>query len=150
MNARAIAVVAVLVLAAVAGCAAPAGPGQSRPASTWQATPVPEPSCACSYPPTPPAGAVSRDAAVAAALRTIPGVDPATKVVNVIVDSDPLGSGRQIWMVRLGEPLALPSCSCDPTLWTPAPASEKPCLDGDGGVWVLVDIMTGSVLGWTH
>ncbi len=33
---------------------------------------------------------------------------------------------------------------------TPASASAGPCLDGEGGVWVVLDIMTGAVLGWAH
>jgi hypothetical protein len=150
MNGRGIAVVAVLALVVVAGCATPSAPGQAGTASTGQATPAPQPSCGCTYPPTPPAGAVSRDAAIAAALRDVPGTGPTTQVVNVIVDGDPLGSGRQVWMVRLGAPLAIPSCTGDMTLATPAPASAVPCLDTEGGVWVVLDIMTGELLGWTH
>ena len=150
MYGRGIAVVAVLALAAVAGCATPSAPGQAGPASTKQATPTPQPSCACSYPPTPPAGAVSRDAAIAAAIRSVPGAGPATQVVNVNVESDPFGSGRQVWEVRLGSPLAIPSCPGDTMPQTPVSSSARPCLDGEGGLWVVVDMMSGAVLGWVH
>jgi hypothetical protein len=150
MNGRGIAAVVVLALAAVAGCATQSATGPAAPASTAQATPAPQPSCACSYPPTPPAGAVSRDAAIAAAIRSVPGAGPTTQVVNVNVETDPFGSGRQVWEVRLGTPLSIPSCPGDAMPQTPASASAGPCLDSEGGVWVVLDMMSGAVLGWVH
>lgn len=164
MNRRGVTVVAVLALAAVAGCSAPSAPGQAGPTGTEQATPTAEPSCACSsYPPTPPAGAVSRDAAIATALRAVPGAGATTQVLWADVYPDPFASHlvppggtplpesyRQVWMVRLEGTLAIPTCPGDTMPTTPASSSEGPCLDSGGGVDVVLDIMTGALLGWTH
>ncbi len=151
MSRRGIAAAAVLALLVVAGCATPRASGQAGQASTEQATPTSQPSCACSYPPTPPAGAVSRDAAIAAALRAVPGAGATTQVLWADVYPDLFASPEtQVWMVRLEGALAIPACPGDTLPTTPASSSEGPCLDSGGGVDVVLDIMTGTLLGWTH
>ena len=160
----AIVVPAALTLA-LAGCGSSSVPGSAPPTTTETTTPAsqPEPSCACSYPPTAPSGAISKDAAIAAALRVTPGAGANTQVVWAQIASDPFArhdvpaggtpfpeSSRLVWEVRLQGGLTPQACSGDTHPVTPAAASEGPCLDAEGGVDVVLDPMTGSLLGWTH
>jgi hypothetical protein len=131
-------------------------------------TPAAEPSCACSYPPTPPPGAISEGAAIAAALRVTPGSGARTRVVWAQVNPDPFAplgmpsggmpsggtplpeSSRLVWMIRLEGGLTPSACPGDTLPTTAAGASQGPCLDTGGGVVVVLDPMTGALLGWTH
>ncbi len=135
------------------------------PASLDAAGPIaqPEPSCACSHPPTAPPGAISKDAAIAAARRVTPGAGARTQVVWAQITPDPFArhdvpaggtplpeSFRLVWTVRLQGGLTPPACPGDTLPVTPAAASEGPCLDTEGGVNVVLDPLTGALLGWAH
>jgi hypothetical protein len=160
-------VVLIALVLAIAGCASRAPSTSVGPTPMNAASPTSQGDdpCACStHPPTAPPGAISKDAAIAAALRVNPGAGAKTRVVWVQVASDPFvrhdipaggtplpESFRLVWMVRLqGDGLTSRSCPADTLPTTPAAASEGPCLDSEGGVDVLLDPMTGALLGWTH
>ena len=149
--------VAVICLAASACAVASTTGERSTPGSS---TVIAESSCACSYPPTAPPGALTRDAAIAAALRVTPGAGPNTTVVWADIYPDPFvqhdvpsgvpdpTSSRLAWIVRLEGGLTAPPCGGVPAV---IPAAEGgPCLDGRGGVGVVFDPITGALRGWTH
>jgi len=163
---RAVAAVAapVVLALALAGCGQSSVPSSTAPAAAQAtATAQPEPSCACSYPPTPPPGAISSAAAIAAALRAAPGTGATRQVLWASIYPDPFvshlvlaggtplpESSRQVWMVRLEGGLHAPTCPGDTLPTTPVAASDGPCLDAGGGVDMVLDLMTGNLLGWTH
>jgi hypothetical protein len=140
-----------------------AGIGPSDDLVTPTQSSGPEPSCACSYPPTAPQGAISKDAAIGAALCLTPGSGARTRVVWAEITSDPFasdgvpaasapssGSSRVVWEVRLQGGLTPPACPGDMRPVTSIAASEGPCLDSEGGVDVVLDALTGALQGWTH
>jgi hypothetical protein len=51
-----------------------------------------------------------------------------------------------VWAVRLSG-LTAPACPT-PLPARPLPASSAPCLDGEHGANVALDVTTGGVLGW--
>ena len=149
--------IAVICLAASACAVASTTGERSTPGNSTASA---EPSCACSYPPTVPPGGITRDAAIAAALRVTPGAGPKTTVVwadsypdPFVLHDVPSGtpdpvSSRVAWIVRLEGGLTAPPCGGAPVT-TPA-ARDGPCLDDRGGVAVVLDPITGALRGWTH
>lgn len=112
--------------------------------------------CACAPTPTPlttPRGALSEDAAIAAAKRQAP---PSTSELsevwaNVTVDPfavDP-SQAQLVWTVGLQGEFVLPSCPPGFMERTPA-RSDPPCLYEDAGLMAVLDIFSGTLLGWTH
>ena len=136
--------------AAIAACSSGViGPGTGGCGNAGSAVASP----ACSSPPTAPPGAAGQEAAVARA-RTAAGDSGATATV-VWATVQPGGgqdtSGHEwLWVVRLeGRGLKqspCPSGSLDDTRSISAPL----CLDGEGGLDVVMDALTTEVLGTWH
>lgn len=109
----------------------------------------------CTHGPTGAPGGISEDAAVTRAREVAAGSGPATSVVWASIESDPFaprGSappGRIVWIVRLQGGLTMSPCPSG-FLDQPASPSNTGCLDGDGGINVVLDYFSGDPLGWTH
>jgi hypothetical protein len=105
--------------------------------------------------PTAAPGGLSKDAAVARALAALPRASATPAVVGASIESDPFAPrgnvppGPLTWIVRVQGGVAASPC---PSGWLDRPAllSDGPCLDGDGGVDVVLDFFTGDLIGWTH
>jgi hypothetical protein len=98
---------------------------------------------------TAPPGAITRDAAIAAALRGAPATSVDPKVGWAIVRTNPfVGSDSEqlVWQVSLLAPFAVPSCA--PSVFDRTPVqSDAPCMVNDG-LQAVVDIYSGELLGW--
>jgi hypothetical protein len=145
------------------GCAGPAPSSTMPPPPAVTDAPGVIPSSNGSIPPSAPSGAISREAAIAAALRSASGATSATRVTRADIAPDPFvshdvppggtplpESGLLSWVVRLdgGGLLGLP---CGTSL-APirATGSAVPCIDegGRGGYEVVLDVKTGALRGW--
>lgn len=146
-------VLVVALVLALVGCSQVNEADSSRP------TQLPTPGVtldAGSAPPTPPPGSLARDTAIAFARSNAPGATAATKVVwaqvgpNPFVEaSEPTASGI-VWMVRLeGVELAGGRCGAVPPPASAGPLAS-PCVDEAGGYVVVLDRVTGALLGWTN
>jgi hypothetical protein len=105
--------------------------------------------------PTAAPGGLSRDDAIERARAATPGAGSSTSVVWASIESDPFsphGSaapGPLTWVVRLQGGLAPSPCPFG-FLDVPPTASSPACLDGDGGIDVVIDYYAGTLLGWSH
>jgi len=104
---------------------------------------------------------MSKDAAIAAARRLAPAAGAELAVVWAAVEHDPFapqGDVRWAWMVRLTGVFAAPPCPTqDPDAASRTNASvasrtnaSVACVDGDGGLDVVLDYYTGAFVGWTN
>lgn len=131
-----------LVLWAAASCGTVGGrsPSPSAPPAT-----VP----CCTHGPTAPAGALSRDDAVARALSAVPSGSAPVVVWASVVENpfEAVDSAHGlVWAVRMSG-LAAPSCS-PPARARPMPPSWSPCLDVEDAANIALDVFTGQLLGW--
>jgi len=96
---------------------------------------------------------MSKDAAIAAARRLAPAAGAELAVVWAAVEHDPFapqGDVRWAWMVRLTGVFAASPCPTqDPDAASRTNASVA-CVDGDGGLDVVLDYYTGAFVGWTN
>jgi hypothetical protein len=105
--------------------------------------------------PTAAPGGISRDAAITRAREVAPASSPAPTVVWASIESSPFvprgnaPPGPLVWIVRLQGRLAAFPCPSG-FLDVPPSASSSACLDGDGGLDVVLDYFSGTLLGWTH
>jgi hypothetical protein len=105
--------------------------------------------------PTAAPGGISRDAAITRAREVAPASSPAPTVVWASIESSPFvprgnaPPGPLVWIVRLQGGLAAFPCPSG-FLDVPPSASSSACLDGDGGLDVVLDYFSGTLLGWTH
>jgi hypothetical protein len=134
-----------LALLSVAGCAA-ASP----------ATPIAVVSgCACATSgPSGPPGGLSRDEAIAAALRLAPHANAQPAVVWASIEQDPFASqgtskASLVWEVRLQGSFAASPCPSG-FLERPPSLADTACLDTDSGLVVVLDYFSGALTGWTH
>lgn len=131
---RLLPVVAVVVAIASSGCGAT--PPQLTDPSTHGPSAAPD--------------GLPEQAAIARALAVAPPGDTTPAVVWASVEPDPFRIGGQlVWMVRLEGGIAAPSCPPASADQQPV-AGGDPCLDGRGGVIVVLDHRSGALLGWTH
>lgn len=101
--------------------------------------------------PTAAPGGLSRDAAISLALQEAPAFGPAPTVVWASIEPNPFDrSGNPlVWIVRLQGGLAASPCPSGFLDRAPS-VSDAICLDGDGGVDVVLDHFSGDLLGWVH
>ncbi len=105
--------------------------------------------------PTAAAGGLSKDAAIAQALREAPAPSPAPTVVWANIESNPFSPrgnnppGPLVWIVRLQGSRAVSPCPSGFLDRLPSP-SDAACFDQDGGVDVVLDYFSGDLLGWIH
>lgn len=108
---------------------------------------------ACTYPPTAPPGAADEAAAVARARAAVGDGGAAATVVWASVEraSSAVPKGHEwVWLVRLeGEGLEQPPCPSGHLDGWPDIAAP-PCLDGEGGIDVVIDAFSTEVLGTLH
>ena len=108
---------------------------------------------ACTHAPTGPPGGMSKDAAIAAARRLAPAAGAELAVVWAAVEHDPFapqGDVRWAWMVRLTGVFAAPPCPTQDPDAASRPNASVACVDGDGGLDVVLDYYTGAFVGWTN
>ena len=109
----------------------------------------------CTHGPTGAPGGLSQEAAITTAREVAPGSDPSTTVVWASIESDPFSPrgaappGPLVWIVRLHGGLAASPCPSG-FLDRSALRSDSACLDGDGGINVVLDYFSGDLLGWIH
>ena len=98
---------------------------------------------------TAPTGAITRDAAIAAAKRQAPPSSTDPTVGWAVVRPNPLSSdttNQLVWQVNLLGPFAAPTCS--PGIFDQIPVqSDQPC-EIEGWLQAVIDIYTGQLLGW--
>lgn len=150
--------VSAVCLAVLAACTSTISPTPS-PVPTIRVAPEascgggPEASGSCVVPLTPAPGALSREAAIAAAQTSLSGGTAASVEWSQLTwnpFAQPIGSGPLVWEVRLaGRALPQPTCPADWLTRYPS-ASDAPCLDQNNGVIVVMDQFSGAVLGWSH
>jgi hypothetical protein len=105
--------------------------------------------------PTAAPGGISHEAAITKARDVAPGSGPSTTVVWASIESDPFAPrgtappGPLVWIVRLQGRLQVSPCPSG-FLDRPAALSDGACLDRDGGINVVLDYVSGDLLGWTH
>jgi hypothetical protein len=105
--------------------------------------------------PTAAPGGMPQDAAITRAHELAPSAGPSTRVVWASIESDPFaprGSappGPLVWIVRLEGGMTASPCPSG-FLDRPASTSDKACLDGDGGIDVVLDYFSGELRGWIH
>jgi hypothetical protein len=109
---------------------------------------------ACTHGPTHPPGGISQDAAIAAAVGLAPAASANPTVVWASVEHDPFvprdtSAPRVVWEVRLQGSLAAAPCPSG-LLDRPASSADKACVDGEGGLIVVLDYHTGAFVGWSH
>lgn len=109
--------------------------------------------CACAPRLTPAPGAITKEAAIAAAKQNAPPSTSDPSVIWAQVATNPFAQGQTdrqlVWEVRLQSGFAMPPCASGFLDRYPTP-SDMPCLDGDGGLVAVLDQFSGSLLGWTH
>ncbi|MEP7379089.1 MAG: hypothetical protein ABI725_05940 [Chloroflexota bacterium] len=122
--------------------------------AVWLNSPCP-PGIGCALaPPTLAPESITREQAIAAAIRqapssmTDPSVDWATAGQNPFEPH----SSTPVWLVRLKGSGKLPTCAPGYVDRIPSP-SDAPCLDNDlgkapYGLVVVLDPLTGDLLGW--
>ena len=157
------AILSIILTIAAVGCA-PASTSTTSPSPTGAVTPFPPVTMDVgTFLPSPPAGALPRSAAMAAALKYAPGATSATQVIEAYIEPDPWpdrvrpsGSttspelAGRVWVVLLfGGGLTGAPCGTQPTP-IPAQSSARPCLDAVSGIAVVLDLVTGDLLGWMH
>ena len=151
-NSRTPALVAAGILGlslALAGCTGTAVTGLGCSGGAGEAGPSP----ACTHMPTMPPGAISREAAIAAALRVVP-TGGANRVIWANFERYPFADGTaspgaRVCMIRIEGVAATPACPSG-MLDRQARAGDPICLDTSAGVDVVLDIATGALLGWAH
>ncbi len=136
-----------ILAALLVGCSAvpPGSPGDCPAVAFGSAT--------CTHGPTEAPGGLSRDAAIATARGYAPPGGADASLVWAAPESNPYaprGSlGGLVWEVRLAGAIAASPCPSgfldrEPT------NSDPPCLDGDSGLIVVLDYISGAFLGWLH
>lgn len=142
-------VTTVLVGLALAACTSATVPGTGDCGGSGQGGPSP----ACSYPPTAPPGVADEASAIARARDAVAHGDATTTVVWAAVQpagSDVPPEHDWLWVVRLEGPgldqSPCPSGYLDGAIDLSAP----PCLDGEGGIDVVMDAFSTEVLGTWH
>jgi hypothetical protein len=110
--------------------------------------------CACSPTPTPPAtplGALSKDAAIAAALAVAPPSTTEVAALRAKAGFNPFAdsaTGPMVWLVFLKGNFALPECPPDSEYPNPSPPHLPSCIWKDGGLTAVLDVFTGQLIGW--
>jgi hypothetical protein len=105
--------------------------------------------------PTAAPGGLTKDEAVARAMKVLPANNGVPAVVWASIESDPFSPrgnappGPLTWIVRLQGGLAASPCPSGSLDRVPA-ASDPACLDGEGGIDVVLDYYSGDLLGWSH
>ena len=152
-----------LALAVIAGFVSAACGEAWRPAPTAngpsgcgaEAAATVEASYACATRmPTLPPGGISRDEAIAAALRLAPASAGQPTVVWAMTDSNPFAplstaDRGLVWEVRLQGSFAASPCPARFLERLPSP-SDPACLDVESGLGAVIDIYTGALIGWLH
>jgi hypothetical protein len=162
-SSAALSIVVALFVGGCAGATSPGSPSQAL-SSSPSPTPTEAPSCACSHPPTAPPGSISRDQAIAIALRLAPGGGRGLTVTRASIEPDPFvehgrpgvtpapDAGHLVWDVRLDGQLDAPSCGPEPSMDSLYPGPPAPslaaCIDASGGTEAYVDPLTEEFLGW--
>ena len=105
--------------------------------------------CACTHPPTLPAGAITREEAI---YRVVEAATPAAfdtvKVVSADLDGDPFdGNGPLVWEVRVDGPFSVEVCAAPGNVQRPAPANQ-PCQNREAALIGVIDATTGAFIGW--
>jgi hypothetical protein len=100
-----------------------------------------------------PSGALSKDAAIAAAIAAAPPSSTAVTAIGANVTVDPFAhssTGPLVWVVTLQGEFALPSCRPDRDFdLEPLDRSEPPCLYMDwNGLRAVLDLFSGELIGW--
>jgi hypothetical protein len=137
----------VLVALVLAACTWGLVPGSEGCGDPGQGGPSP----ACTYPPTAPPGVVGEEAAIARARAAVSDGDATTTVVWAVVDRASSGvPPGHVWVVRL-EGAGLDQSPCPSGyLDGPSDLAAPPCLDGEGGLDVVMDAFSTEVLGTRH
>jgi hypothetical protein len=148
--------VVLLALLSVAGCAVVSPPARPTTVASPTTTPTPAASgCACATAdPTGPPGGLSRDEAIAAALRQAPSGAAEPSVIWASIEQDPFAApvtsgARLVWEVRLQVSFAASPCPSGFLERVPSTA-DPACLDSDSGLVAVLDIFSGALVGWTH
>ena len=108
---------------------------------------------ACTFPPTAPPNGLSRETAIATARRLAPVTAAAPDAVWATAQRDPFarqGAERWVWEVRLAGAFTAPACPTGMPEPLSPPDGSTPCVDGDGGLVVVLDFYTGALVGWTN
>jgi hypothetical protein len=124
--------------------------------SIWLTSPCPYGTGCAAVPPTLAPGALTKDQAIAAAIRqapagiTNPTVEWATAGQNPFAPS----SSAPVWLVRLDGTADIPTCAPGYLHRVPSP-SDRPCLGNQlgkapHGLVVVLDPYTGALLGWSQ
>jgi hypothetical protein len=141
----------IFLATALAAC----GSGVSTPSSTVEASYCAQAGPVCQTPDTiGPPGGLSRDAAIAEALRYAPSASGQIKVVRAQVVNNPFmdvyaTAQPPVWVVRLEGSFSIPPCTLE-FLQRPASPSDRPCMDQASGLVVVIDYFSGKFLGWAH
>jgi hypothetical protein len=107
---------------------------------------------------TPPAtlapGALTRDQAIAAAIRQAPPGMSNPTVEWAAPGSSPFIPHTPVWLVRLDGAADVPTCAPGYLDRVPSP-SDAPCLDNHFGevpygLVVVLDPLTGKLMGWSN
>ena len=138
------------------GCTAWASPSQtnrSQPSGCGGSGPFGASAACATQPMTGAPGGLSRDAAIAAAIRLAPQAVEQPAVIWASIANDPFTrpqpNNRPVWQVRLEGPFAAYACASGfleklPTVADPA------CLDNNSGLIVVLDYFSGALVGWLH
>jgi hypothetical protein len=112
--------------------------------------------CCVSPPPTLAPGALTREQAIAAAIRQAPSgmSNPSVGWAAAVQNPFTGTAGPPVWLVRLEGAGDIPSCAPGYLDRAPSP-SDGPCLeDAQGeapdGLVAVLDPFTGTLLGWSH
>jgi hypothetical protein len=130
--------------------------GMLGAATLWLSSPCPFGTGCAVAPPTLAPESITRDQAIAAAIRqapsalTNPSVDWATAGQNPFAPH----SSAPVWLVRLKGIGDIPTCAPFDPNRLPSP-SDAPCVDNDQGkasygLIVVLDPLTGDLLGWSR
>jgi hypothetical protein len=97
-----------------------------------------------------PAGGISREEAIAAAVAAAPSGTTPQIVWAVLVDNpfQPPFERDWIWGVRLTG-VDAPDCPADIRDHPPSP-SNPPCIDRDDGLTAAIEFYSGDLIGWYH
>lgn len=124
--------------------------------SIWLTSPCPYGTGCAVVPPTLGPGALTRDEAIAAAIRQAPPGMSNPTVEWAVDGQNPFtqSSSAPVWLVRLDGSAAIPTCAPG-YLDRVASPSDSPCLDNHlgkepYGLVVVLDPYSGALLGWSH
>jgi hypothetical protein len=146
-------VVTVVLAAILTGCAASASGSPVATPNPLATCGGAEGSLGCLSTPAPtiPPGGLSRDAAIAAALRLAPDAGSQPVVIGAVIMQNPFvwpptSSTPLVWEVLLEGSFAVSPCSSDFGAKLPS-ALETPCVRGNQ-LSAVLDMYTGALVGW--